>query len=149
MPTAGKLAAAVLFALIFWSASTQALQYYIAQDEALPLWFHPVNTGLAIVLGWIIAGSRAGRAGWMGAISYGLTAGISIAVACLFAQSFVRMIQLSLRRYYDGPGEAVVGVFGLMYDNALIVGRADVVLTILLGSILAGLAIEWTGRHFS
>lgn len=148
MPTAGRLVAAVLFGALFWYLSGVGLPYFAAAETAVPPWFLPVNTGLGIVLGWVLAGGRAGRATWMGALSYGLTTGIAIAAVALFAHGFVRMIQLSLRMRYDGPVEAVAAVFGLMAEIALVLAQADVLVPLALGALVAGLATEWAGRNF-
>lgn len=148
MPTAGRLVAAILFAPLFWYASTLALPYFTIEEAPVPDAFAMVNAGLGLVLGWTIAGSRAGKGTWFGALSYGLTAGIAISVAALFVHSFVQMVQLSLRRVYDGPADAVIGVFELMFENALVLAKPDVGIVLGVGSVAAGLVTEWFGRNY-
>lgn len=148
MPTAGRLVAAVLFGPLFWFASTLALPYYPLAEATPPDWFAEGNAALGVVLGWKIAGGRAGQGSWGGAVSHGLTAGIAISVAALFVHSFVQMVQLSLRKVYDGPADAVIGVFALMFENAQVVAHQDVGAVVLGGSLLAGLVVEWFGRNF-
>lgn len=148
MPTAGRLVAAVLFGPLCWLASVLALPYYPLAEATPPDWFAEVNAGLGVILGWKIAGGRAGLGSWAGAISYGLTAGVAISVAALFVHSFVQMVQLSLRKVYDGPADAVIGVFALMFENAQVVAQQDVGVVIIGGSLVAGLVVEWFGRNF-
>ena len=148
MPTAGRLVAAILFAPLFWYASVLALPYYPLAEEPAPKAFALVNAGLALVLGWSVAGSRAGKGTWAGAVSYGLTAGIAIAISALFLHSFIQMVQLSLRKVYDGPADAVIGVFRLMFDNAAVLAKADVGIVLGGGSVIAGLVTEWFGRNY-
>ena len=119
MPTAARLAAAVCFALLGWGASDLIV-------DALPFernlgWFYEINTLIAVLCGWFIAGSRA-PAGYGGAISYGLTATAGFIFWGLLFHSSHEMIQLSLRRQYDNAMEAVVAVFdiglGIRADHA-------------------------------
>lgn len=148
MPTAGRLAAAALFGALFWHVSGLALPLFAAAQSPEPPWFVAINAGLAVVFGWVIAGGRAGRATWTGAVGNGLTTAVAIAAVALFAHAFIRMIGLSWRMRYDGPVEAVADVFALMAETAAVVARQDVLVTVLVGAAVAGLITEWTGRNF-
>jgi len=98
-------------------------------------------------VGWVFVGKRAGDT-YAGALGYGMTGAVLLLVFGLFIHSFWEMIERSLRKQYKGPMEAITSVFELMFSNALILINPFVIGTLLLGSMLAALVIEWVGRHF-
>lgn len=145
MPTAAKLAAAVLFGALAWWASQLVRPAFPAGTDLGR--FAAVNALVGVVAGWRIAGPRA-PAGWVAALSYGLTTAVAMTLAALVVHSVARMIRQSLRRLYEGPVEAVAAVFGIMADNLQFLAPAAVWGTLLVGGALAGLATEWVGRTF-
>ncbi len=66
----------------------------------------------------------------------------------LFVVSFEQMIQLSLRRRYDGPMEAIVDVFNIMYENAMIFATPEVGMTLLIGGLVAGILAGFMGKRY-
>ncbi|EET47594.1 tellurite resistance protein [Thalassobium sp. R2A62] len=68
---------------------------------------------------------------------------------CVFLQCFGEMIRLSLRKQYDGPTEAVVGMFELMAKYGQILLDQQVVITLVVGSIVGGFVTEFFGRRYS
>lgn len=149
MPTAGRLIAAFLFAALFWGASQLALPLYTLAEEPVPRAFTLVNIGVALVFGWRLGGAGAGSQSWAGAVGQGLTTLVAATFAALFLHGGIRMTELSLRKAYDGPAEAVVAVFGLMIDIGQTAAIPAVVTLLLVGSMVAGLVVEWVGRRFS
>jgi hypothetical protein len=145
MPTAAKLVAGLMWALLAWFASN-LIEPYFPQGTDLGL-FAEVNAALGLLLGWTMAGPRAGM-GWNAAISYGLTTTVSLVVTGVFLHSFVEMVRLSLRRMYEGPVEGLVAVFGMMVEYLALMAKTDVIATLLLGGLIAGLATEWAGRRW-
>lgn len=145
MPTAAKLAAAVLFGLLAWAASNLMKPYF---PEGADLGrFAEVNAAVGAVLGWRIAGPRGGT-GWTAAVGYGITATVATVLVAAFLHCVAIMVRQSLRKLYDGPVEAVVDVFELMVRNGTYLLHGDVLLTLALGGVLAGLLTEWFGRTF-
>jgi hypothetical protein len=145
MPTAAKLVAGLMWALLAWFASNLIKPYFPdGTDVGL---FAEVNAVFGLVLGWTMAGPRAG-VGWNAAISYGLTTTISLVVVGVFLHSFAEMVRLSLRRMYEGPVEGLVAVFGMMVEYFALMARTDVIVTLLVGGLIAGLATEWAGRRW-
>jgi len=145
MPTAARMVAGVLFAALAWVVSQLILpQFPEGFDPGL---FAEVNAAIGFLSGWVVAGSRA-RTTWSGAVSYGLTAMVALVFWGLFLHSFWQMIEKSLDRIYDGPADALVDVFQLMFENALLMAVQPVLLALVLGSILAGLVTEVVGRNW-
>lgn len=145
MPTAAKLVAGLLWAVLAWFASN-LIKPYFPEGSDLGL-FAEVNAALGFLLGWVMAGPRAGM-GWSAAVSYGFTTTLSLVVAGVFLHSFAEMVRLSLRRLYEGPMEGLVAVFGLMVEYFMLMAKPDVIGVLLVGGILAGLVTEWAGRRW-
>jgi hypothetical protein len=146
MPTAAKLVAGILWALLAWFVSN-LIKPYFPEGSDLGL-FAEVNAALGLLLGWTMAGPRAGQGGWSGAISFGFTTTVALVVTGVFMHSFAEMVRLSLRRLYEGPVEGLVAVFGLMAEYFTLMAKTDVMVTLLVGGIVAGLVTEWAGRRW-
>jgi hypothetical protein len=145
MPTAAKLVAGFAWAVLAWLASERIKPYF---PEGMNLGrFSEVNAALGVLIGWKMAGPRAGF-GWFAAVSNGLTTTLALLVTGVFIHSFVEMVRLSLRRLYEGPVEALVDVFRLMVEYLALMARSDVIMTLVAGGIFAGLAVEWAGRRW-
>ena len=67
----------------------------------------------------------------------------------LLAFSLYFMLRKSMRMMYDGPMEAVLGVFQLMFDYGKMLLVPDMLGVILMGGIVAGLVCEWAGKRWS
>ena len=145
MLTAGKLVAAILFAGLAWWTSQVIMPLFPEGTD--PGLFEWVNTAVGFVVGWVIAGSRAGT-GWAAAVSYGLTTVAGLVFWALFLNCAAEMIRLSLRRAYDGPVEAVIGIFDLMVENGQIMIDPTVIGTLVIGGVVAALVVELAGRNF-
>lgn len=149
MPTAARLVAAFLFAGLFFLVSQQALPAFALAEEADPRGFALVNTLVGLVIGWRLGGANAGRNHWPGAIGQGLTTTIACIFVALFLHGVIRMIALSMRKYYDGPAEAVIGVFSLMIEIGRTAAQPEVIALLAIGAVVLGLIVEWVGRRAS
>ena len=99
----------------------------------------------------LLTGSRAGT-GYTAAFSYGLTAMVAMVamvVMALFFNSSVVMIEQSLRKRYDGPGEAVTAVFEMFVEHGTMMMTPEIIGTLLIGGIGAGLVTEFFGSRYS
>jgi len=143
MPTAGRLVASFLWAALAWVTSMQIVPLFPEGTDVGR--FAEINAGIAFIVGWTVAGKRAGGT-WSAAISYGLTATIAMVFWCLFLHCFAEMSRQSMRRIYDGPMEALVDVFELMFENAQLMAVQPVLMTLLIGGIVAGLMTEAAAR---
>jgi hypothetical protein len=146
MPTAGKLIAAVLFGALTFYVSYIAVPYF-PEGKVPPMWL-PVNVVAGVIMGWIVAGSRAGT-GLSSAIGYGITAGVSILFWIFFAHSFWRMIDKSLSRRYKGAMQAVVDVVNLPFDMAKLLAIPELIFTFFVGCLVAAVVVDWVGKRFS
>lgn len=145
MLTAGKLVAAILFAGLAWWTSQVIIPLFPEGSD--PGQFEWVNTAVGFATGWVIAGNRAGT-GRGAAIGYGLTTVAGLVFWALFVNCTAEMIRLSLRKSYDGPVEAVIGIFYLMVENGQIMLDPTVIGTLVIGGVVAALVVEQAGRNF-
>jgi hypothetical protein len=146
MPTAARLTAAICFGALALAFAYMA-QAYFAEARQPSYWFY-LNGAMGVIVGWVIAGSRAG-AGIGSGIGSGITAGIGVLFWVFFLMSFADMINKSMRNAYDGPVEAVVGVFEIMGDYAVQFAVIDLGILMLVGSIVSGLIVEFAGSRWS
>jgi hypothetical protein len=146
MPTMGRVIGAILFGALAWYASTLIVPLF---PVGAPMgWFQEINTICGLVVGWEIAGARADT-GYVAEFSYGLTALVAMVVMALFSNSFGMMIKRSLRKLYDGPGEAVTDVFALFIEHGTMILTREILATLLIGGFAGGLITEFFGRRFS
>ena len=146
MPTMGRLVGAILFAGLAWYTSLLIIPLFpVGTNLGL---FQEVNTFFGLIAGWTVAGPRAGL-GYVAAFSYGLTALVAMVVMALFFNSSVVMVEQSLRKRYDGPGEAVTDVFQMFVGHAIMMATPEIIGTLLIGGIVGGLVTEFFGRRFS
>lgn len=146
MPTFGRLVGAILFGALAWYTTLLIIPLF-PEETNLGL-FQEVNTCLGLFAGWTVAGSRAGT-GYVASLSYGLTALISLVVMGLFFNSFFVMIEFSLRKRYDGAGEAITHVFELFIEHGLMMATPEIIGTLLIGGLAGGLVTEFFGRRYS
>ena len=146
MPTMGRMIGAIMFGALAWYVSILIVPQF-PEGANLGL-FQEVNTFFGLFVGWTIAGPRAGG-GYAAGISYGITAMVAMVVMALFFNSSVVIIEQSLRKRYKGPGEAVTDVFAMFIDNGILMSTSEVIATLLIGGVVAGLVTEFFGRRFS
>ena len=145
MPTAAKLAAAILFAALAWLVS-QLVMPLFPEDMDLGR-FSEWNALIGGLVGWYVAGPRA-RTTWPNAVAYGVTAAVQMVLAALFIYSMLRMVRQSTRMVYEGPVEALADVARMMVEDLRFVSTPEVLLSLAIGGVMAGLATEWVGRNY-
>lgn len=144
-PNASQLVASTSLAIIAFIVSGQIMPL---MPEGMDFgYFTYVNMALGIVVGWVVMGKRAGR-GITPAINNGLT-GVAVLVFWgLFVQGCYEMVRRAMANRYDGPFEAVAAIFELALDYAMDIFVPNILLTLLIGGVLAGLATEYAQRKW-
>ncbi|MCB1334735.1 MAG: TrgA family protein, partial [Roseivivax sp.] len=104
-----------------------------------------VTAGLGLLTGWIVLGSRAGR-GWTAGINNGITATVVLVFWALFVFGAYKMIIDALARRFRDPMEAFAEVFLKMYEYASYLADTNIILSLLIGAVVAGLLTEMAGR---
>lgn len=146
MPTASKLVAAVAYALLGFLAA-QTFVKYLPQGTPLG-YFREITAAIGFITGWLVMGKLT-RKGYREAINAGLVTALILVFWALLAFSLYFMLKKSMRMMYDGPMEAVLGVFQLMFDYGKMLLVPDMLGVILIGGIIAGLVSEWAGKRWS
>lgn len=145
MPTAAKLAAAILFGALAWWVSEQIKPLF---PEGTDLGrFSEYNAALGAVIGWHVAGGRA-RTTWPNAVAYGLTAALATVLLGLLLYSGSRMLSQSVRKVYEGPMEAMVDVVRIMLENSQRIATPEILATLAVGGVVGGLLTEWVARNY-
>lgn len=145
MFTAPRLVAALILAFVGFVASE--LIKPLAPEGTQFGYFSFVNMALGALVGWFTIGTRVGR-GIAAAISYSLTGTVVLIFWGLFVQSVNEMLRLALRRRYQGPFEAIVDMFRLGMEYAVMIATPQVLGTLFLGGVLAAVLAEFSSRHW-
>ena len=117
-------------------------------EERPPQYLLPMCASFGLFIGWTVCGSRAGR-GYSQAISNGLTSVGAFAFCVIGALAFNAMINNALRNRYDGPMDAIVGMFELMIEQAIAFLDIPFLATVILGGIVCALIAEYFGKNYS
>ncbi|WP_341365962.1 TrgA family protein [Yoonia sp. BS5-3] len=146
MPTAGRLAGAVIFALFGWYIAGISTPFF--PEERPPQYIIPMCFFVGIFVGWKVCGPRTGQ-GYYNAISNGLTTTAAFSFCVLGIIAFNAMIVSALRNRYDGPMEAIVGMFELMLEQGFAFFDIPFLTTLIGGGILCAMIAEFFGKNYS
>ncbi len=146
MPTTARLVAAVLFAALGWLCADL---YKPLLPEGTPVGlFSPVSAGFGLLVGWNFTGRRIERRLGSG-FGIGLTSSLLLVFWVLLAFSGTKMLQNSLRKYYDGPVEALQGLFAIGLDYARLGATPEIVAALVVGGLVGGRITEWVAGRWS
>ena len=137
--TTARLIAAVFLAVTGWLVSLQ-IRPLMPESTAFG-YFNYVNAGLGLAVGWVVIGSRLGR-GISNAIGVGVTAAVSLLFWGLFLQASREMFALANKRRYDGPMEAIIGVFEIGVEYGTIAATPTVMAVLFGGGIVTAVLAE-------
>lgn len=146
MPTASKLVAAVLFALLSWIVAGLFIPG-LPEGTRTGL-LRPVAAGMGLLWGWRVSGTLAGRGFGEGAAN-GLRTSVTVAFWVLLVFSIYDMILLSTKMRYDGPIEAILGAFAIMLDYSKYLVNPMVIGVGIGGGMVVGMITEWASRRWS
>lgn len=145
MPTAGRLAGAVIFGLFGWYLGGISVPFF--PEANAPSYWLPASAVISLFIGWKICGSRAGR-GYNEAIGVGLTSAFAIGFCLLFLVSFNQMISNAMRLRYSGPMEAVMDTFNQMLEFSLYFYDVTLIATLFIGGVVCAWFTEFFGQRF-
>lgn len=146
MPTAARLVAAICLLVVAFLVSTMIIEN--GEEGKSYGYFTYVNMALGIVCGWAIMGKRAGR-GWTAGLNNGLTGVAALVFWGLFVQGTYEMIQQAMRNRFGGPFEAIIAIFelGVEFSKQLLV--SEILATLAIGAIIAGIFTEIAARRWN
>lgn len=143
MPDAAKLVAALGMGVVAFIATLMIMPLF-EEDTNFGYFMH-VNIVLGLLVGWNVIGKRAGR-GTVSAINVGMTSVVVLVFWGIFVQSCNEMTRLAMKNRFDGPFEALVAVFEIGAEWALLMTTVPIWVTLFVGGILVGLASEFAWR---
>ncbi len=145
MPTAGRLAGAVFFALYGWYVAGISVPYF--PESNAPGYLIPVCAGLGLFFGWTICGTHAGT-GYNAATGQGLTMAFLFSFCILYIMGFFQMMAQAMRMVYDGPMEAIMASFLEAFEFALYFVDIKMIATVLIGGVLCAWATEYVAQRY-
>lgn len=146
MPTASKLAAALAFAVIsYFAASAFALHM---PEGSNPGTIREVSAVVGAIVGWYIWGEEHIHKDISGLVGVGIRTTIVTVFWVLLIFAITLMIRKSGRMMYDGPMDAVLGIFEMMLEQGYELRYPDVLAILGLGGALGGVFAGWAGRRW-
>lgn len=145
MPTAAKLFAAIAF-LVVGFVSAEAFKP--GMPEGTPFGhFSLIVAAIAAINGWMIVGALAGR-GYGASAGFGMRTSVTFVFWTVLVFSIYQMVGLAMKMRYDGPMDAIIGIFELMFENGKIALTVPVLVSLGVGGILGGWLAEWASRRW-
>lgn len=146
MPTASKLAAAVLFAALALLGAE--IFRPLLPEGTQTGWLLPGSAAIGFICGWRISGRLAGK-GYSAAMNTGVRTSVTVLFWATLAFSIYTMIYRSTKMLYDDAGEAVLAVFDLMLGYGKLMVDGQFIAVVLLGGLVCGALTEYVGRRWS
>ena len=145
MPTAAKLAAAILFAALAFAVA----EIYKTTITERTVWGYlsEVSAFMGLVWGWRVTGRLAGGGYWA-AMGYGVRTMFTVFFWVIMVFAIYVMVVQSTRMRFSDPLEALLGAGSLMLDYARSILSAEVLVPAFVGGILIGLVCEFVSRRW-
>lgn len=145
MPTAAKLAAALLFALVAFATSRAVMALFPTGTQFGA--FALICAAIGALVGWRVMGPRAGK-GLSSSAGAGVATSFVVVFWAIFFFALDEMLKNSIRTHYDGPFDAIVGAFEIAAQYAAALFDPTILGLLLVGGALSGLVVEWVSRRW-
>lgn len=145
MPTAARLVAAILLAILGWILS-DLVRPLLPEGTDFGL-FNYINAGIGVCVGWGVMGRRAGR-GFVQGINNGLTGMAVLVLWGLFTHSTIEMFRLAMRNRYDGAMEAITAIFLIGSEYGVLIATPAVIGTALASALIIGPAVDFAANRW-
>jgi hypothetical protein len=146
MPTASKLAAAVAFALVAFFAANAFASHM--PEGSNPGWIREISALTGALVGWLTIGRHGAGRTVTETAGAGMRTALITVFWALLGFSIYLMIRKSMRLIYDGPLEAVLGIFDVMIEQGKQMGQVDFLAILGIGGALGGMFTGWAGRRW-
>ncbi|MCX7559651.1 TrgA family protein [Sulfitobacter sp. F26204] len=145
MPTAARLMAAICLAVVAYFISGMVMPL---MPEATDFGnFVPINVILGALIGWIAMGPRAGR-GSTAAINNGLMGVFLLVLWGIGIHSSIEMFRLAMRNRYDGPFEAIVAIFQIGSEYALMIATVPIGIALVVSAVVTGFLTDFAFKRW-
>ncbi len=144
MPTAAKLISALFFAALGWVlADIYALSMEDRPDVGV---LREICAAVGAICGWKVMGALVGQGMSLAAGSGVRTVATQVFFSVLGFSTYEMVLQ-STKMVYDGPMEAVLGIFTIMMEYLAVAATPGFIGTAIVGGVLGGMFAEWTHRQ--
>ncbi len=109
--------------------------------------FTLTNVLIGLIVGWLVMGRRAGN-GMTAAINNGVTGVIVAVMWAILLPSIKQMFTLATRHRYGGPFEALADIFRIAAEYGLMIMVPNVLITLGIGAVVAGILTEIAARNW-
>jgi len=145
MLTASRLIGALAFAVFGTYLAFITVKYF--DEGAAPSYWIGLAAFAGFWAGWSVVGPRTGR-GYSSSVGVSLTGVVALGFWVIFLHSVYEMVQKSMRRAYEGPADALVGVLEIGGEYALRFANLEVLATLVAGGLIAGMFTEFFARRY-
>jgi len=145
MPTAPRLIAAVLLAILAYITSVQIVP--LLPEGTDMGYFFPLNMALGVFVGWFYFNRRIGR-GLVSGLNNGLTGTALLLGLGLLAQGSNEMFRLAMRHHFDGPFDALGAIFTISVDYLFLISVPAVLGTLAIGGCVVGVLTESASKRW-
>lgn len=145
MPTAGKAAGAITFAIVGWLIANAYVPGM--PDSGAAGRIREYSAVVGVFVGWTVMGNSVGRK-YLDAIGYGWKTVIVLVFFATLCFSILEMAVQSTRQVYSGPIEAILDIFARMLDRAKMLFTFSVLTVMAIGGAVAGLLTEGASRRW-
>lgn len=145
MPTAGRIAAAIAFAIVCYLAA-DAFKPQMPEGTQFG-YFDLVCAGIGLLCGWFVSGGLVGR-GYYNAIGSGVRTSATAVFFALILFSTYEMLGRALRRLYHGPMDALQGMMAIIAKYVQMLINAPDLVILIGGGAIAGVFAEWAWRRW-
>ena len=145
MPTSGKAAAAICFAIVGWLMADNYVPGM--PDASSDKMLRESATIIGALVGWNVMGNSVGNR-YVDAMGYGWKTVIVLVVVAMFAFGLYDMFGRSTAMVYNEPLDAIVDVFVGMLKRGEALLSIDVFTAGFVGGGLAGILAEAANRRW-
>ena len=145
MPTASRFIGAIFFAAIaFYVSELFKLQMPEGRNFGN---FSFYNAAIGLICGWVFLRLPRGLR-MSSSIGHGLSAMAAVLFWVVLINCISEMLRLSLRKQYDGPLEAILGVFKLALEYGQLLGTTEIISVMLIGGVVGGIICGWAAHKW-
>jgi len=146
MPTAAKIVAGFLVALLGWWVAHLIIPHLPPETRIGR--FREISAVLGFLVGWKFVGKRAVEGATL-AITFGIGGAAFLVFWMLFTFSLFEMIKRAFRKSYGGPLEAIQGMVEIAIDYLVYLAPPEVWSTLLAGGAAIGIVAYLVSRRWS
>lgn len=145
MPTAAKMIAAIALAITGILTAGAVIPH---MPEGQPIkWLYQVSIIVPIVAGWRVVGRLIGK-GYRLSFNVGLYATVVATFFTLLFFAIGEMLKRSTRNQYDGPMDAIVNMFGVFLEYAVLLLNPGPAMYLVICAVILGPLAEFGHRKW-